>query len=43
MLWLGEQIVVERIGSTVFENEVEFSLCLDDIDESGDGGMRQLS
>lgn len=43
MLWLGEEVVVEWIGTTVFEDEIEFSLGLDDFDEPGDGGMGELS
>jgi hypothetical protein len=39
---LGEQVVVEGVGSPVLEDEVELSLRLDDVDELGDGGVGEL-
>jgi hypothetical protein len=42
VLWLGEQVVVEGVGAAILQDEVEFGLRLDDVDEFGDGGVAEL-
>jgi hypothetical protein len=32
VLWLGQQVVVERVGSSVLQYQVEFALSFDDVD-----------
>ena len=43
MLGLGQEVVVEGIGTSIFQNKVNFGGSLDGFDHFGDGGMVQFS